>query len=215
MVSICSNCVTFIDTATNAVKHVSSLGRSPHEAFFNPSGREVWVAVLDGTSFAEKTRIKLANGPGMTIFSPEGKYGYVCSSFTPETAVVSVAEHKVVGRVKQESPFCPNIAATPEGDRGLAHPQGRRQRDGLRREASVQRAQAPRDWADYEHVNIVRNAKGRFAVEATAAVLAGPASTGTAGRSVRLRRGDEDARTQAIEPARSTSCRSRSATTRC
>src|SRR5262249_1322777 len=52
----------------------------------------------------------------MTIFSPDGKYGYVCSSFTPETDVVSVADHKIVGKVKQESPFCPNIAATPEGD---------------------------------------------------------------------------------------------------
>src|SRR5256885_11986508 len=55
--------------------------------------------------------------PYTTLFrSPDGKYGYVCSSFTPETAIVSVADHKVVGKVKQESPFCPNIAATPEGD---------------------------------------------------------------------------------------------------
>src|SRR3954465_7960350 len=111
-VSIGSNSVTFLDTATNAVKHVSYVGRSPHEAFFTPNGKEVWIAirgedyiaVLDGMKFTEKTRIKLANGPGMTIFSPDGKYGFVCSSFTPETAVVSVADHKVLGRVKQESP---------------------------------------------------------------------------------------------------------------
>jgi len=55
------------------------------------------------------------NGPGMQIFSPDGKYGYICSSFTPETVVVSVAEHQIVGRVRPESPFCPNIAATPDG----------------------------------------------------------------------------------------------------
>ena len=124
VVSIGSNSVTFLDTATNAVKRVTYVGRSPHEAFFTPNGKEVWVAirgedyiaVLDGTKFAEKTRIKVANGPGMTIFSPDGKYGFICSSFTPETDVVSVADHKVVGRVKQESPFCPNIAATPAGD---------------------------------------------------------------------------------------------------
>src|SRR5216684_5425929 len=124
VVSIASNSVTFIDTATNRVKHTTYVGRSPHEAFFTPDGGEVWVtvrgedyvAVLDGKTFSEKRRIKLANGPGMTIFSPDGKYGFVCSSFTPETAIVSVATHKVVGRVKQESPFCPNIAATPEGD---------------------------------------------------------------------------------------------------
>lgn len=29
--------------------------------------------------------------------------------------MVSVADHQIVGRVKQESPFCPNIAATPDG----------------------------------------------------------------------------------------------------
>src|SRR5262245_59815074 len=42
-VSIASNSVTFIDTANNAVKHVTYVGRSPHEAFFTPDGKEVWV----------------------------------------------------------------------------------------------------------------------------------------------------------------------------
>jgi YVTN family beta-propeller protein len=51
----------------------------------------------------------------MTIFSPDGEYGYVCSSFSPETVIIATAEHKIVGRVKQESPFCPDIAATPDG----------------------------------------------------------------------------------------------------
>src|SRR5919112_885434 len=45
VVSIGSNSVTFIDTATNAVRHVTYLGRSPHEAFFTPDGKEVWVTV--------------------------------------------------------------------------------------------------------------------------------------------------------------------------
>src|SRR5260221_12207078 len=34
VVSIASNSVVFIDTATNAVKHITYVGRSPHEAFF-------------------------------------------------------------------------------------------------------------------------------------------------------------------------------------
>jgi YVTN family beta-propeller protein len=76
---------------------------------------EDYVAVLDGTTFEEKARIKTPNGPGMQIFSPDGTYGYVCSSFVPETVVVSVADHQIVGRLKQESPFCPNIAVTPDG----------------------------------------------------------------------------------------------------
>src|ERR1700733_14393449 len=123
VVSIGSNSVTFIDTATNAVKHTTYVGRSPHEAFFTPDGNEVWVtvrgedyvSVLDGKTFEEKTRIKVPAGPGMQIFSPDGKYGYVCSSFNPETVVVTVVDHQIVGHVKQDSPFCPNIAATPDG----------------------------------------------------------------------------------------------------
>jgi len=124
VVSIGSNSVTFIDTATNAVKHVTYVGRSPHEAFFTPDGREVWVtvrgenyiSVIDAASFAEQRRIEVPAGPGMQIFSPDGKYGYICSSFNPETVVVDVADHAIVARVKQESPFCPNIAATPDGE---------------------------------------------------------------------------------------------------
>jgi YVTN family beta-propeller protein len=123
VVSIGSNSVTFIDTATNAVKHVTYVGRSPHEAFFTPDGREVWVtvrgenyiSVIDSKTFVEKTRIITPSGPGMQIFSPDGKYGYICSSFNPETDVVSVADHKIIAKVKQESPFCPNIAASPDG----------------------------------------------------------------------------------------------------
>ncbi|MEN3292430.1 MAG: hypothetical protein V7642_1683 [Burkholderiales bacterium] len=123
VVSVGSNSVTFIDTATNTVKHTTYVGRSPHEAFFTPDGKEVWVtvrgenyvSVIDTGSFEEKTRITTPNGPGMQIFSPDGKYGYICSSFTPEAVVVSVASHEIVGRVKQDSPFCPNIAATPDG----------------------------------------------------------------------------------------------------
>ncbi|HZF84092.1 MAG TPA: YncE family protein, partial [Burkholderiaceae bacterium] len=123
VVSIGSNSVTFIDTATNAVKHTTYVGRSPHEAFFTPDGKEVWVtvrgenyvSVIDAATFEEKTRVITPGGPGMQIFSPDGKYGYVCSSFNPETVVIDTATKQIVGRVKQDSPFCPNIAATPDG----------------------------------------------------------------------------------------------------
>src|SRR6201990_675310 len=119
VVSIGSNSVTFIDTATSAVKHTTYVGRSPHEAFYTPDGKEVWVtvrgenyvSVLDAGSFEEKTRIITPAGPGMQIFSPDGKYGYVCSSFNPETDIITVADHKIVARVKQERPFCPTIPA--------------------------------------------------------------------------------------------------------
>lgn len=124
VVSIASNSVTFIDTATNKVNGTVYVGRSPHEAFYSPSGSELWVtvrgedyvSVIDPVLMKEVRRILLANGPGMTMFGPDGKYGFVCSSFTPELDVVDVASHQVIKRVPQESPFCPNIAVSPEND---------------------------------------------------------------------------------------------------
>ncbi len=171
VVSIGSNSVTFIDTATNAVKHVTYVGRSPHEAFFTPSGKEVWVtvrgedyvSVIDGKTFAEKSRIKLANGPGMTIFSPDGKYGYVCSSFNPETAVVSVADHKIVARLKQESPFCPNLAVTPEGDQLWLTLKDVGKVMVFEAKPPFKMLRVLETGPITNHVNIVRNRNGRFA----------------------------------------------------
>ncbi|MDB5499774.1 MAG: beta-propeller repeat protein [Phenylobacterium sp.] len=171
VVSIGSNSVTFIDTATNAVKHTTYVGRSPHEAFFTRDGKEVWVtvrgenyvSVLDGATFEEKARIVTPGGPGMTIFSPDGRYGYVCSSFNPEIDVVTVADHRVVGRVAQPSPFCPNIAASPDGKQIWIT---------LKDVGKAMAFDAHPPFAVLKtfdtgpitnHVNFVRNAKGQFA----------------------------------------------------
>src|ERR1700746_829036 len=124
VVSIASNSVTLIDTATNKVRGVVYVGRSPHEAFFTPNGRELWVVVrgenyvsiIDPARMKETRRIEVANGPGMTMFGPDGKYAFVCSSFTPELAVIDVASHKIIKRMPQVSPFSPLIAVTPEND---------------------------------------------------------------------------------------------------
>jgi len=171
VVSIGSNSVTFIDTATNTVKHTTYVGRSPHEAFFTPDGKEVWVtvrgenyvSVLDGANFQERTRIVVANGPGMTIFSPDGKYGYVCSSFTPEIDVVTVADHAVVAKVPQASPFCPNIAATPDGAQiwFTLKDTGKTQVFDAKPPFSILKTLDTGPITN--HVNIVRNSRGQFA----------------------------------------------------
>ena len=171
VVSIGSNSVTFIDTATNMVKHTTYVGRSPHEAFFTPDGREVWVtvrgenyvAVLDPVSYAEKARIVLANGPGMQIFSPDGKYGYVCSSFNPEVTVISVADHSIVGKVAQASPFCPDLAATPDGTQVwfTLKDIGKTQVFDARPPFNLIKTLDTGPITN--HVNIVRNANGQFA----------------------------------------------------
>lgn len=171
VVSIGSNSVTFIDTATNAIKHITYVGRSAHEAFFTPDGNEVWVtirgedyiSVLDGHSFEEKARIKVPSGPGMQIFSPDGKYGYVCSSFNPETVVISVADHQIVGRVKQDSSFCPNIAASPDGKQVwfTLKDIGKTQVFDARPPFNVIKTFDTGPITN--HVNIVHNTKGTFA----------------------------------------------------
>jgi YVTN family beta-propeller protein len=99
----------------------------------------------------------------MQIFSPDGKYGYVCSSFNPETVVITVADHQIVGRVKQDSPFCPNIAATPDGKQVWFT---------LKDIGSTEVFDAKPPFAVLKsidtgpitnHVNIVHNANGTFA----------------------------------------------------
>jgi YVTN family beta-propeller protein len=171
VVSIGSNSVTFIDTATNSVKYISYVGRSPHEAFFTPDGTEVWVTVrgenyvqvLDGATYQPKTRIIVPNGPGMTIFSPDGKYGYVCSSFTPETVVISVADHQIVGRVPQASPFCPNIAATPDGSQVWFTLKDTGKTEVFDGQPPFEVLRTLDTGPITNHVNFVRNANGMFA----------------------------------------------------
>ena len=123
VISIGSNSVTLIDTATNKVKGTIYIGRSPHEGFFTPDGKELWVvvrgedyiSVIDPVQMKEIRRIHLANGPGMVLFRPDGRYAFVPSSFTPELSVIDVKSYKVIAKVKQISPFSPNLAVSPDG----------------------------------------------------------------------------------------------------
>jgi YVTN family beta-propeller protein len=171
VVSIGSNSVAFIDTATNEVRQITYVGRAPHEAFFTPDGREVWVTVrgenyvdvLDGKTFKEKTRIITPAGPGMQIFSPDGKYGYVCSSFNPETDVVLVATHEIIGRVKQASPFCPNIAATPDGSQVWFTLKDTGKTEVFDGKPPFTVLKVLETGPITNHVNIVHNANGTFA----------------------------------------------------
>ena len=118
-----SNSVTFIDTATNKVKGVTYIGRSPHEGFFTADGKEVWsvvrgenyIAVIDPTTYKETGRITTAPGPGMVLFHPNGKLAFVVSSFSPVVEVIDVASHKVIKQIKVISPFSPFLQFTPDG----------------------------------------------------------------------------------------------------
>jgi YVTN family beta-propeller protein len=123
VVSIGSNSITLIDTASNKTIGVIYIGRSPHEAFFTPAGKELWVtvrgesylSVIDPVKMKEARRVQTANGPGMVLFRPDGRYAFVPSSFTPELDVVDTQSYEVVARVPQASPFSPNLAVSRDG----------------------------------------------------------------------------------------------------
>lgn len=122
VVSNGSNSVTFIDTATNAVKGITYVGRSPHEGFFSADGKEVWVvvrgedyiSVIDPRTFKETRRIKTAVGPGMVQFMPDGKLAFSVASFTPQVDVIDVKSHKVIKKIDVVSPFSPFLQFTPD-----------------------------------------------------------------------------------------------------
>ncbi|MDR6582925.1 hypothetical protein HBH1_01141 [Herbaspirillum sp. BH-1] len=117
-----SNSVTFIDTATNAVKGVTYVGRSPHEGFFTADGKEVWVvvrgedyiSVIDPQTFKETRRIQTAVGPGMVQFLPDNKLAFSVSSFTPQVDVIDVKSHTVIKKIDVVSPFSPFLQFTPD-----------------------------------------------------------------------------------------------------
>jgi YVTN family beta-propeller protein len=117
-----SNSVAFIDTATNKVKGITYIGRSPHEGFFTADGREVWVvvrgedyiSVIDPATFKEKKRIATTAGPGMVQFLPNGKLAFVVSSFNPVVDVIDMKSHKVIKHIKVVSPFSPFLQFTPD-----------------------------------------------------------------------------------------------------
>jgi YVTN family beta-propeller protein len=124
VVSVGSNNVTFLETATNAIKGSVYVGRAPHEPTFRPDGKEVWVtvrgedylSVINVATLRETRRIQVPNGPGQVAFSPDGKRAFICSSFSPELAVVDVATYKVIKKIPVVSPFSPNIFPTKDGE---------------------------------------------------------------------------------------------------
>ena len=169
VVSIGSNSITLIDTETNAIQGKVYVGRSPHEAFFRPDGRELWaavrgenyVSVIDPKRRKEVRRVETANGPGMILFRPDGRYAFVPSSFTPEMDVIDTATYQVIARLKQESPFSPNLAVDQDEVWFTLKDSGKTQ---------IVSAQPPfRTKAVLEtgpitnHVALVNNSRGRFA----------------------------------------------------
>jgi DNA-binding beta-propeller fold protein YncE len=160
-----------IDTASNRVKKIIYVGRSPHEAFFTPDGRELWVtvrgedyiSVIDPVKMIEVRRVQLANGPGMTMFGPDGRYGFVCSSFTPELDVIDAASYQIVKRITQASPFCPNIAVSPENDEIWITLKDVGKVQVFSAKPPFEQTAVLETGPNTNHVNLVNNLNGKFA----------------------------------------------------
>ena len=119
--------------------------------------------MIDSKTYEEKLRIPVGNGPGMTIFRPDGKYGFVCSSFIPETKVVDVKTHQIVATVKQLSPFSPNIAASPDGKEVWFTLKDTGKTQVIRAEPPFDTLATLETGPITNHVNIVRNKNGQLA----------------------------------------------------
>jgi hypothetical protein len=64
---------------------------------------EDYIDVLDGKTFEEKTRIKTPNRPGMQIFSPDGKYGYI--TYVPDAVPEGPGMQIVQSNAKEEKRY--------------------------------------------------------------------------------------------------------------
>jgi hypothetical protein len=124
---------------------------------------ENYVQVIDGTTYENKDRIVVGDGPGMTIFRPDGKYGFVCSSSIPQITVVDVASHHIVATVPQASPFCPNIAATPDGSQVWLTLKDIGATEVFNAQPPFNVLATLNTGPITNHVNIVRNINGQFA----------------------------------------------------
>jgi len=87
----------------------------------------------------------------------------VCSSFTPETVVIAVADNTIVGRVPQASPFCPDIAATPDGTQVWFTLKDTGKTEVFNAQPPFNVLTTIDTGPITNHVNIVRNANGQFA----------------------------------------------------
>lgn len=133
VIDVTSNAAQVVDPATNKITQTIYTGRSPHEGFISPDGRELWVAVrgedyvavLDLGTGREVERIKTAEGPSKVVFNPTGELAFVNHLFAQNVAVINVRTRQVI----QTIPLPPAVggsadeAISPDGDElWLGHP---------------------------------------------------------------------------------------------
>ena len=176
VVSIGSNSVSFIDTATNGVKHMTYVGRSPHEAFFTPDGKDVWVtvrgedyvAVLDGRSFGEKPASPRPWTGHADFLAGRDIWLCLLLLHSPNRGH-HVADHKIVGKVAAGKPLLSRYRRHPGRQAGMVHSQGYRQDPDLQRPSPLRIAETLDTGPITNHVNFVRTPRAILPMSPSAA----------------------------------------------
>jgi YVTN family beta-propeller protein len=102
--SLLSNTVTVVRTADNSIVSKAYVDRGPHEAFFAPDNRTVWIGtrgvssvnVIDAFNATLLDRIFTAAGPSKVLFSGNGTLAYVNHIEDAIISVIDVPSRKVM-----------------------------------------------------------------------------------------------------------------------
>ncbi|TQV98084.1 40-residue YVTN family beta-propeller repeat protein [Cordyceps javanica] len=105
--SVTTNTATVIRCADNAVVSRTYTDRNPHEAFFAPDNRTVWVGtrgvdsitVIDGLAGGVVARIPSPGGPSKVLFSPDGATAYANHINGSYISVIDVAARRETARI--------------------------------------------------------------------------------------------------------------------
>jgi YVTN family beta-propeller protein len=123
-VSVTSNTVDIIDTATNKVLSHTDVGRASHEGWFTNDGKQFWVAargtdsitIVDAVHGGVITNLPVGAGPSKVVMSPDGRTAYINHISLPEITVVDVASHKILDHITGlADTFSSDEAISPDG----------------------------------------------------------------------------------------------------
>ncbi|MFI8932350.1 hypothetical protein ACIG3E_32385 [Streptomyces sp. NPDC053474] len=171
VVSVTSNTVDIIDTATNKVINETDVGRAAHEGTFTADGKQFWVAdrgrdtvtVVDAVRGGVVTRIKVGPGPSKVLLSPDGRAAYINHVSAPEITVVDVRTHKIRHTVKGlGDAFSSDAAISPDGTELWAS----HKRAGLTSVIDLRHRKVTavlKSGPDTNHPNFARTENGSFA----------------------------------------------------
>ncbi|MEU8118292.1 beta-propeller fold lactonase family protein [Spirillospora sp. NPDC049024] len=171
VVSVASNTVDIIDTATNKVLSHTDAGRAAHEGAFTADGGEFWVAdrgrdtvtIVDADRGGVAGRVTVGAGPSKVLMSPDGGLAYVNHISAPEITIVDVKSRKVTGRITGLADvFSSDAAISPDGKEiWAAH---KRAGKVSVIDVAARKVKAVLDTGpDTNHPNFATNALGSFA----------------------------------------------------